>query len=552
MSAKQTCNRPSTPPASLPTSPTTPRSVALRTPLKIPRARHSSFVPVTPQSLKPSRSPLIPKNKYGSVSTLTPSHKLSSAQVSNWRIYEDGSPNETSSQEFVTPDTRSPVEPVTPTKHLGPFTPQVAKQVRDPLRLDAIAEDFQARGSLTDPPPRRRMGRSILPDENHSELAMIKPLDINVPVPECETRIMERSSLPTEYSGSQNNTPDVSIPHYTRISHHHTPPAPNFLEDSPVIPTISESEVAVLRIDNDVTPFMLETWLGNPFIHCHVLLDRLDGRTLSHAYLETTPDIARAALRSHQNKILGQGRRSRPVTLTLSGQEELMHDIFPSWIGRFKGTTSIYEASLIAPPSEILTSSELSIMLHLIQSPKSHFLKVPCLAYWSLLSTLVKFPTPDVFAPGLAPDALFDITTYALEKYETLVGSREYDCVLHTKLIAGAIHCRAFTDRQLHALLRFTNRPLPVIQRNLGPNPNSPVVTQSFRRQSQPSFSPNQIQHSWDNGAAWLPTDPRSYPTMDPCDRVAQDFGVDPSLVHALAERLTLHKSTTGAPLGRI
>ncbi|KAG8753780.1 hypothetical protein FRC12_011417, partial [Ceratobasidium sp. 428] len=386
--------------------------------------------------------------------------------------------------------TRSPVEPVTPTKHLGPFTPQVAKQVRDPLRLDAIAEDFQARGSLTDPPPRRRMGRPILSDENHSELAMIKPLDINVPVPECETRIMERPFLPTEYSGSQNacascgsyerlsllqpcqhhicascvtgslnvvgeksmicmhclapihsfkitrspgsiqpvfskqrayipssqifrplqNTPDVSIPHYTRISHHHTPPAPNFLEDSPVIPTISESEVAVLRIDNvpwDVTPFMLETWLGNPFIHCHVLLDRLDGRTLSHAYLETTPDIARAALRSHQNKILGQGRRSRPVTLTLSGQEELMHDIFPSWIGRFKGTTPIYEASLIAPPSEILTSSELSIMLHLIQSPKSHFLKVPCLAYWFLLSTLVKFPTPDVFAPGLAPDALF-------------------------------------------------------------------------------------------------------------------------------------------------
>jgi hypothetical protein len=72
---------------------------------------------------------------------------------------------------------------------------------------------------------------------------------------------------------------------------------------------------------------MIEQWLGSPITYCHVLLDRTDGRTLNHAYVETTIETARSALRTHQNKMLGHGRRPRAVTLTLSEQEELMHAV---------------------------------------------------------------------------------------------------------------------------------------------------------------------------------------------------------------------------------
>jgi hypothetical protein len=136
---------------------------------------------------------------------------------------------------------------------------------------------------------------------------------------------------------------------------------------------------------------MIEQWLGNPTHICHVLLDRVDGRTLSHAYVETTADNARLALRTHQNKILGYGRRARAVTITLSSQEELMHavsmmrgttedvaliflQLFPSWPGKFEGSRPAYETSLVdrqpPPPTNLLTSAELGIILHLIQSPK--------------------------------------------------------------------------------------------------------------------------------------------------------------------------------------
>ncbi|KAG8721851.1 hypothetical protein FRC08_009652 [Ceratobasidium sp. 394] len=489
MSRNSANDRPSTPPSSLPTSPTNPRDVALRTPLKISRSRHQSFAPFTPQSLRASKSPPTSKNSQDQANVTTPTRKLSSTQTSNWRVHEDTLSDGSGSQEYKTP------ESATPTKRLGPFTPQVTKQTRDPLRLDisnySVAEDPQVRGSLTDPPPRRRMGRSVLSDENSSGLVIIKPLDINVPIPRTEAMTetrprprlpdacascgsRERLSLlqpcqhhicascvtgslnivgeksmicmhchspihsfqisdrihpdiatrrafvpPPQYNHSPNETFPTSVSCPNRLSRARASPEP-VLESSPIIPSAPSLDNAVLRIDNvpwDVTPTMLEQWLGGPIVQCHVLLDRADGRTLSHAYIETSTDAARAALSSHQNKTLGYGRRLRPVTLTLSGQEELMHDLFPSWTGKFKGTTPIHEALLVGSrPPEFLTASELSVMLHLIQKPQSHFLKVPCLAYWALLSTLVKFPVPDVFAPGMAPDILFDITTCTLSR----------------------------------------------------------------------------------------------------------------------------------------
>ncbi|KDN42803.1 hypothetical protein RSAG8_06557, partial [Rhizoctonia solani AG-8 WAC10335] len=185
--------------------------------------------------------------------------------------------------------------------------------------------------------------------------------------------------------------------------------------DSPLSPVLATgSPIVVLRIDNvpwDVTPPMIEKWLGNPTLLCHVLLDHMDGRTLNHAYVETTIDCARSALRTHQNKVLGYGRRARAVTITLSSQQDLMHALFPSWPGRFDGALPVYDASPTdpqPPPSaDLLTDAELGTIFHLIQSPKSHYLKVPSLAYWSLLSVLAKIPVPDVFAPGTVPDTLF-------------------------------------------------------------------------------------------------------------------------------------------------
>jgi hypothetical protein len=59
----------------------------------------------------------------------------------------------------------------------------------------------------------------------------------------------------------------------------------------------------------------------------HVLLDR-KGKTLSHAFVEVAnEEVAKSALRSAQNSVLGKGKRARGVTVTRSGQEELMRAV---------------------------------------------------------------------------------------------------------------------------------------------------------------------------------------------------------------------------------
>lgn len=77
----------------------------------------------------------------------------------------------------------------------------------------------------------------------------------------------------------------------------------------------------------DVTPEMLADWLGDtPAICNHALIDRRDGRTLSYAYMEVSPDAMKAILRARQNTILGTGKRARAVTITVSTQDELMRE----------------------------------------------------------------------------------------------------------------------------------------------------------------------------------------------------------------------------------
>ena len=70
----------------------------------------------------------------------------------------------------------------------------------------------------------------------------------------------------------------------------------------------------------------------------HVLLDG-KGKTLSHAYVEVKdPAIAGAVLRGEaqfagpsgkkeRGSVLGRGKRARGVTITRSGQQELMTDV---------------------------------------------------------------------------------------------------------------------------------------------------------------------------------------------------------------------------------
>ena len=59
----------------------------------------------------------------------------------------------------------------------------------------------------------------------------------------------------------------------------------------------------------------------------HVLLDS-KGKTLSHAFVEVADEnIAKTLLRTTQNSVLGKGKRARGVTVTMSGQAELMRAV---------------------------------------------------------------------------------------------------------------------------------------------------------------------------------------------------------------------------------
>jgi hypothetical protein len=107
-------------------------------------------------------------------------------------------------------------------------------------------------------------------------------------------------------------------------------------------------ECVVLRIDNvpwvrlsspcprndllkcrcqDITPPAIISWLKQPVVRVHVLLDS-KGKTLSHAFVEVGDEnVAKALLRTAQNSVLGKGKRARGVTVTMSGQEELMRAV---------------------------------------------------------------------------------------------------------------------------------------------------------------------------------------------------------------------------------
>lgn len=109
-----------------------------------------------------------------------------------------------------------------------------------------------------------------------------------------------------------------------------------------------------------------------------------------------------------------------------------MKKLFPSWQGNFDGS----RPSLVGLGNEhvistlqrgLISETELNSLLHLIKapdvcascpammaiadrSPQSHFLKVPSLPFYSLISILSKFPADDdgrVFWSGNIRDSLY-------------------------------------------------------------------------------------------------------------------------------------------------
>ncbi|KAL5498671.1 hypothetical protein ACEPAH_2026 [Sanghuangporus vaninii] len=218
-------------------------------------------------------------------------------------------------------------------------------------------------------------------------------------------------------------------------------------------------DVAVLRIDNvpwDVTPTSLNEFFS-PFavVRAHVLLDP-KGKTLSHAYVEVPASDARNALRSVQNKSLGKGRRLRGVTVTMSGQVELMRALFPSWLGGFDGNHPTLggldrAARVRTLENGLITLSEIDGLAALMKNPKSHFLKVPTLPFYSLASILSKFPVEGdsrVFWSSGLRDILYGACDLLVGRINTELHKQH---TLET-VVSTASNCQLFTDVQRFGL----------------------------------------------------------------------------------------------------
>ncbi|KAI8986901.1 hypothetical protein BD414DRAFT_487416 [Trametes punicea] len=300
---------------------------------------------------------------------------------------------------------------------------------------------------------------------------------------------------------------------------------------------VRSCERVVLRIDNvpwDITPPAIAKWLKYPVERVHVLLDR-KGKTLSHAFAEMIDEeAAKAALRASQNSVLGKGKRARGVTVTRSSQEELMRALFPSWQGNFDGSrpslAGLSNESVISTLQRGLVSeAELNSLLHLIKSPDSHFLKVPSLPFYSLISILSKFPADDdsrVFWSGNLRDSLYEITYAAVQILMSRIEENPFSdwATLSTQIVRAALDCQAFTPEQMSKLSDILEAALPR-------STSSPPPTRSPRSRSSASSS---RQSSYSGRLSHSPPSLQSGAVGD----LAKEFGVDPLVVEALAQRL--------------
>ncbi|KAN0111786.1 hypothetical protein V8E52_008166 [Russula decolorans] len=300
---------------------------------------------------------------------------------------------------------------------------------------------------------------------------------------------------------------------------------------------LREGELPVLRIDNvpwDITPPSVIAWLKHPVKRVHILLDR-KGKTLSHAYVEMPDeDAARASLRTAQNSVLGKGKRARGVTVTRSSQEELMKALFPSWQGPFDGC----RPSLAALSNEqvvsalehgLVSEAELKALLHLIRSPDSHFLKVPSLPFYSLISMLSKFPAdPDsrLFWSSTARDLLFAaIQVLTSNDKRRAVNTSE----LLAQLLNVALTCNVFTIEHRRQLSNVADIHQPFIS-------HSPISSISGHSSRHESGTPDLVLSQ---GSRVVSQRPSLGSANVEFGELANQFGVEPRLVEALAQKLS-------------
>ncbi|KAF4616504.1 hypothetical protein D9613_008773 [Agrocybe pediades] len=331
----------------------------------------------------------------------------------------------------------------------------------------------------------------------------------------------------------------------------------------------SEDNV-VLRIDNvpwDITPVQITKWLQQPVERVHVLLDG-KGKTLSHAYVEVSnASIAGAILRGEalspnaqgkkeRGSVLGRGRRARGVTVTRSGQQELMADLFPHWRGSFDGcrpSLAGLEGDRIigALESGLLTEQEISGLLFLIREPDSHFLKVPSLPFHSLISILSKFPADvdsRVFWSSNVRDSLFDATYTAIQVLVQRVEKatqnsksgqdEEYTTDLVVALSHTAMECQAFTAQQVHKLYeqaRSYSLPLPESNAMSAAGSATPFVSGNRSVLKTP---PNQDMSAVIYNQRSVYHNQVKDDSNGSLDDLAREFGVDAQVVQALAQRL--------------
>ncbi|PFH46736.1 hypothetical protein AMATHDRAFT_7452 [Amanita thiersii Skay4041] len=333
-----------------------------------------------------------------------------------------------------------------------------------------------------------------------------------------------------------------------------------------------ENDNVVLRIDNvpwDITPPLIKNWLQQPVERVHVLLDA-KGKTLSHAYVEVrNADIAGAILRgeaqgsAHQSRsgkkerssVLGRGRRARGVTVTRSGQEELMADLFPKWRGTFDGSRPSLaglagDHIIDALEGGLMTESELRGLLYLIREPDSHFLKVPSLPFHLLISILSKFPSDvdsRVFWSAAIRDLLYDVTyaagqillSRAKEQISrtSIEDSHAYPMDLVAELIQTAVECRALTSQQTANIRVYAKQEaIPILDSDEAvetslEQDNSAATTVDSEHLSQ-------CEPLTPGGLEIESSDTSKAAKNVPFGELAREFGVDAQLVQALAQRL--------------
>ncbi|KIY70826.1 hypothetical protein CYLTODRAFT_451322 [Cylindrobasidium torrendii FP15055 ss-10] len=303
----------------------------------------------------------------------------------------------------------------------------------------------------------------------------------------------------------------------------------------------------VLRIDNvpwDITPPTITSWLQQPIVQSHVLLDK-KGKTLSHAFVEVLSEsIAASILRGEiqgspnsgkkmRGSVLGKGKRARGVTVTRSSQEELMTALFPSWRGSFDGSQPSTagldeEQTRHALEQGMLTLSEVASLLFLIRSPDAHFLKVSSLPFYSLIAILNKLANA---SPALV-DALFDAATTATRVLKARLDKEAHTADLNGALLqdlvdAGA-RCKVFKQKQKNY---FSQLSTSSNQANVAGSlcTDDGDIEDGDESDDRDFRTPSVVT---------APSSNRGSPSPNQVRDLAREFGVEAHLVEALAQRL--------------